>query len=301
MKNSACFSCKKGTLKPPPLNPRKLDIRKTPDHLPDLFFIGLISSSRGSGKSWKLLELMKMYDNADTFDTINFFCPTLNADPKYEMLNDFKAEVNTFDDYDDKVMEDLIKTQDNKIEKYHGEKDKLKIWKRWNRGVPLEQFTPLEVMYLNEHDFQQPRTEFPLGEPSCIFIFDDLMGNTDLYGSQNRKGFDFKKFAIKHRHHRASLLFSTQAFKGGVPKGIRNNLSMLLLGANKSPAIKKEIADEVSAYVSRDDFVEMWDRATEDPYSFYMVDYEAPKDKKFRQVSPYAWDNYMIPYSKEHE
>lgn len=290
---SKCISCSKGSLKPPPLNPRKLDIRKTPDGLPDLFFIGLLSSSRGSGKSWKLLELLKMYDKADTFDTINFFCPTLNADPKYEILNDFKAEVNTFDDYDDATMEDLIKAQDAKIQMYHKEKDKKKIWKRWNRGVPLDQFKPEEVMYMAETDFQEPPSQFPHGEPSCIFIFDDLMGNTDLYGNTSKKGFDFKKFAIKHRHHRASLLFSTQAFKNGVPKSIRNNLSLLLLGANKSPQVKKEIADEVSAYVSRDDFINMWDAATNEPYHFFMVDYEAPQGKKFRQVSPYAWDNYF--------
>ena len=297
MKKSACFTYKEGCLKPPPLNPKKLDIRKTPDDLPDLFFIGLLSSSRGSGKSWKLLELLKMYDNADTFDTINFFCPTLQADPKYEILNDLKAEVNTFDNYENDTMEGLIKAHDVKIERFHKEKDKRKLWKRWNRGVPLEQFSPLELMYLQEYDFHEPKTEFPRGEPTAIYIFDDLMFNTDLYGHTAKKPniFDFKRFAIKHRHHRSSLLFSTQSFKGGVPKAIRNNLSLLILGANKSPQIKKEIADEVSAYVSREDFVHMWDRATHEPYHFFMVDYEAQREKKFRQVSPYAWDSYMVP------
>jgi len=295
MKDNACFSCKKGTIKPPPLNPRKLDIRKTPEHLPDLFFIGLLSSSRGSGKSWKLLELLKMYDNADTFDTINFFCPTLQADPKYEMLNDFKAEVNTFDHYDDETMQDLIKSHDAKIERFAKEKDNIQLWKKWNRGVPLEQFNPMEIMYLNEHDFQQPQTEFPRGEPTAIYIYDDLMYDRDLYGNTAKKGFDFKKWAIKHRHHRSAIIFSTQAFKSGIPKALRNNLSLLILGANKSPQVKKEVADEVSAYVNRDDFIKMWDVSTAEPYNFFMVDYEAPMDKKFRQVSPYAWDNYMVP------
>tara|TARA_R100001244_G_scaffold1799_1_gene2975 strand:+ start:7807 stop:8691 length:885 start_codon:yes stop_codon:yes gene_type:complete len=288
-----CYKCTKGCLKPPKLNPRKLDIRQTPDDLPDLFFIGLISSSRGSGKSWKLLELLKMYDNANTFDTINFFCPTLQADPKYEMLNDFNAEVNTFDDYDDSTMEELIKQQDARIVDYGKEKDRDRLWKKFNRGVPLEQFNPLEIMYLNETDFKQPASKYPRGEPSCIFIFDDLMGNTSLYGNSNKKGFDFKKFAIKHRHHRASILFSTQAFKNGVPKCIRNNLSLLLLGANKSPQIKKEVADEVSAYVSRDQFVNMWDQACEKPFHFFMVNYEGPPDQKFRKVSPTSWNDYF--------
>ena len=203
--------------------------------------------------------------------------------------------MNTFDNYDNETMDALIKSHDKKTELYHKEKDKSKLWKKWNRGVPIEQFSPLEIMYLEEFDFNEPPTQYPYGEPTQIYIFDDLMFNTDLYGVSAKKGFDFKKFAVKHRHHRASLLFSTQSFKGGVPKSIRNNLSLLILGANKSPQIKKEIADEVSAYVSRDTFVSMWDKATEDPYHFYMVDYEAPLDKKFRMVSPYAWDNYMNP------
>ena len=150
-------------------------------------------------------------------------------------------------------------------------------------------------MYLSEYDFKEPESEFPRGEPTAIYIYDDLMYDRDLYGNTAKKGFDFKKWAIKHRHHRSSILFSTQAFKSGIPKALRNNLSLLILGANKSPQVKKEVADEVSAYVNREQFIEMWDRATEEDYSFYMVDYEAPMAKKFRQVSPYAWDNYMIP------
>jgi hypothetical protein len=54
-----------------------------------------------------------------------------------------------------------------------------------------------------------------------------------------------------------------------------------MLFANKNRGVAKEIASEFSAYISVQQFQDMWDKATEDPHGFLYVDFDA-REHKFR-------------------
>jgi hypothetical protein len=85
------------------------------------------------------------------------------------------------------------------------------------------------------------------------------------------------------------LLFISQVFHGGVPRGLRSNLSFLILFPNKNRGMAKEIASEFSAYISIEKFQEMWDQATKEPYGFLLCDFDA-RQYKFRS----GWNKAFV-------
>ena len=46
--------------------------------------------------------------------------------------------------------------------------------------------------------------------------------------------------------------------------------------ANKSPQMRKDIAEELCSFVSQEQFCELWEHATRERHSFLLVDYDNP-------------------------
>ena len=80
---------------------------------------------------------------------------------------------------------------------------------------------------------------------------------------------------MQHRHFNCSIFFLSQAYRNGVPRQLRNNLSLAVFFANKSDRMKAEISQDMASFVSPETFISMWDYACEEPHSFLMVDYDA--------------------------
>jgi hypothetical protein len=79
-------------------------------------------------------------------------------------------------------------------------------------------------------------------------------------------------------------MFLSQAYKSGVPRQLRNNLSMGIFFANKSCKVKEEVAEEMSAFISVEDFISMWDLSTEEPHGMFLIDFDSAKPEyRFRK------------------
>jgi len=106
-----------------------------------------------------------------------------------------------------------------------------------------------------------------------LVIFDDLVGST-LFS--NARGNPFKMLNTNHRHYSASLLMVSQAYKE-IPKTVRTNFSCLICFEIPSEKEIEVIFEENSLYMKRDDWMEMYEHATEGDHDFLFINYQKPK------------------------
>ena len=273
---------------------KKLKVRRIPQHLPNLHFLALICGSRGSGKTMAMLKLMQLYDQARTFDKVYLFSPTYHNDPKYHALDKGEYRLEVIEEYSEEQLVDVIHDTKVDIERFkeHGEYrkayTKLQKWKKDLSLFPME-----ELIILEKYGYVHPDEQCEWKQmPTTCIIFDDLM-YSPLYKAKSV----INGFAIKHRHYHTSLVFLTQGFKGGVPRQIRANLSLIILFATKSKAQREDIANEVSAWITPEHFEEIFSFATEEQHSFLLINGdEREKNHKFRK----NFDEYIkIDYGKQ--
>ena len=255
--------------------------RIVPDGMPRLSFLGSIVGSRNSGKTNAFINLIKLYDQTKSFDKIYLFSPTYHNDPKYHLLDNDDAHysLRVFDTYTDEIMKEVLGEIKADIEEYKSYEQQLKIYKKFLKVRNIDRLTAEELFELNLMDFEEPQTPFKQGMPTSLIIYDDLVGNRDLYRADS-KGM-LNSFIILHRHLLTSVLFVSQIWANAVPRQIRNNLSLLILFRNKNTKMKEEIGVEMSSVIDVESFVKLWDFATEQDYSFFMIDFDA-KDKRYR-------------------
>ena len=65
---------------------------------------------------------------------------------------------------------------------------------------------------------------------------------------------------------------SYKSAQGGIPKALRGNLTLLLLGKTKSEKELLEIAEEFGSEIGVPQFLELYKQATDEPHSFLMID-----------------------------
>jgi hypothetical protein len=265
----------------PELQPEELKIklkkkRPVPIGLPAVPFLGGIFGSRGSGKTTAFIKLARLYDTTKSFDNVIVFSPTLCNDEKEEALKTdthFKCQVvNGFSDIEFGKFVTHANKELHAFERFDKARD---AWHKYKNGCPIESLSREELEHLSFYDFRNPDEMgvFPHGRPSFLMVFDDLVGDQRVY-AENMSN-TVCRFALRHRHSNTSILFLAQCFAKGVPRQIRNNVSIAMLFSNKSLHMKKDIAEEMSSFLEPKAFLDMWDYATEDLHDFFMVDYDA--------------------------
>jgi hypothetical protein len=270
------------------LGPLQVTLKKrrpVPLGMPAVPFLGGIFGSRGSGKTTAFIKLCLLYDTTRSFDQVIVFSPTLKNDEKMEALQrdtKFKTHiVNGFSETEfGKFITDINKelSQFERFDKAH------EAYKKFKGGAPVESLSREELEHLHYYDFRDPDDTgcFPYGRPSILMVFDDLVGDKRVY-SENMNN-PVCRFALRHRHSNTSILFLAQTFARGIPRQIRNNVSIALLFSNKSAKMKKQMAEEMSSFMEPDAFLAMWDYATSDLHDFFMIDYDSHEmELKFRK------------------
>jgi hypothetical protein len=262
--------------------------RKHPEFLPKLHFLAYFCASRGSGKTTAIVNFIKKYDKAKSFDHIVVYSPTADKEPKYKHLVESckYAQIELIDKFSHESFAELRLKIEKRLEEYKKYERDLALWKNFRHYKgKWEDFNDDDLLRLHDLDYEKPTSEYKNGHPTTLILFDDLMGNRDLYSSQGAKAAWMNSFFVVHRHHLVSVIFSCQAFKSNsVPKCIRQNISCMCLWRNKSPEIQKEIAKECCSFVNPEDFIDFWNHATEkNKHDFLYVDYEADEPYNIRK------------------
>lgn len=106
-----------------------------------------------------------------------------------------------------------------------------------------------------------------------LIVFDDLVGSS-LFS--NKKENPFKKLNTNHRHYSASLVMVTQAYKE-IPKTVRTQFSCLIVFEIANEKEVEVIFEENPNYLKRDEWMELYEYATNGDHDFLFINYQKPK------------------------
>lgn len=260
------------------INNSKLDYPKSDNkNLFELFFNYMGVASRGGGKTYNTIKIIKEYEKnkmisaqgehkirtiliSPTYDANKSLwsnLKSLNENDIYEsyseatlrdIIDDINAVINEVDIYNKYVYYyDLIdKTPKNEIEKVLKSNPEISfILKKFNYENPVK--VKRYFRYTTK--------------PITFLILDDIMGSSAL----NRKSENLLKYwLIKNRHIFTSFFILVQSVKS-IPKDMRLNCNLFYLGkfSNKK-AILNDLYEEVSSVMTEKEFEALYDKAIND-------------------------------------
>jgi len=201
----------KTTKKPPP--------RSINENLPPCYFTSIFIGSKGSGKTYSLIKLLKNYEKYPIYDNeghkldmrVIVFCPTImsTANPIYDTLKYLDEDDIIMGYSDNKLLDKLdeIEKEKEEIENY---KKYVVVWKKYIKiDENINLLLPDELLILSKYDFKDPDDipHPPYKYPRVNFlVFDDLVGDPHAF----KKGHSaINNLTIRHRHLQCNLLFIT--------------------------------------------------------------------------------------------
>jgi hypothetical protein len=256
--------------------------------LPPCYFTSIFIGSKGSGKTYSVVKLLKNYEKYPIYDSdgnklvmrVIVFCPTIHsaANPIYESLK-YLAEEDIILDYsDDKLLGKLQEIEQEKqfIEEY---KEYVLVWKKYMRiDEDMSLLTHDELLILSKFDFADPeymrKPEFK--NPRINFlVFDDLVGDANAFKKSHSA---INNLCIKHRHLQCNLLFTTQYIKA-IPPTLRRNLDIFVIFkfANVQSVVE-QIYPEISGIIKEEDFEILFEYATKDKHNALIIDQTAKQN-----------------------
>lgn len=120
----------------------------------------------------------------------------------------------------------------------------------------------------------------------ALIIMDDMISDICKYG---RRDSNFiKKLALNRRHIGISMIILSQHFRM-CPSALRSNQSAFAVFRLENVLEKKKVIEELGGYFNPRVFEDIFDRATNEPYSFLGINFDANDlehmySKKFQEV-----------------
>ena len=218
----------------------------------------------------------------------------LHKDDMYSNVNDISilAEIVT-----------KIERERDDYEEYHR---RLKRWEESHRKIhsdtPLFQLRDDDLLSFSEG---KPKHRWNGRVPSIVIYFDDIIGSQLLLGKGAR---EIGRLCLFHRHLGGftdpkmpgavgcSMLFNVQSWKtsvGGLPRALRNNLTLMLLFKTTSAKELADIAESVDGEIDTQTFLQLCHQAWRDPHDFLMIDHhpKASHASGFRR----NFDTFLVP------
>jgi hypothetical protein len=255
-----------------PFNIKKKNVpQSTNPSLPLLFNTQLYIGSKGTGKSYKLTQLLKFYENSKIKDddgveyqmrTI-LVCPTATsgANEVYKVLSSLDQEKDLYLDYTDDILIgilDDVKMKQSQYDKYLNYK---KTYDKFKKIKDVEKLETEELEQLEEKEFMPPYECYGDIKPTINWlIFDDLIG----MGAFNKKAKSLlSNLTIKHRHLKCNLIFTTQSFRA-IPPIVRSNIDIYcIFKSNSYNEILNKVYEDINGIITINDFIELYEHATD--------------------------------------
>lgn len=263
-------------------------------NLPRLFFVSLFVGSRGSGKTFSIVELLKMYEKYGIYDAdtkkkidqrIVVFSPTHDSNPVYNALSHLKRE-DVISSYSDSKLLTVVADVRRKREDTIEYRRKLKLYKKFCKCKSIDHLEPHEVFELERTDFAAPTPcEYPDG---CVtfFVLDDLVGSSAFKATGKSA---LTNLVLKNRHLAINIIVATQNLRA-IPKSIRTNASLYVVFRFASKKIiLDDLYTEVSNILTLPDFEELYDFATRGDNSALIIDFSQPKEDRLKE----NWDTVL--------
>lgn len=266
----------------------------TPEVSSGLFKLHTLSAfigPRGSGKTNAVVLLARRLLDDKSINRIFIISPTYDSNKIFDLLepdpNDVFKDIHTCLADLQTILSEVKKMVDE-FREYEAEKKIWEKWKRYIRGegpaLPISEFNKLE-----RNGFQPPEY---VPRPSPLLIIDD-MSHSDLYTPSKKNG--FINLCLRHRHLfqvGLSIFMLVQTFKTGIPKCLRQNIQQFFLWPTHDMSQLESMYEEFANLCTKDDFLDMFRRATSGKHNFMTVDLNASEPLlRFRR----NFDEILLP------
>jgi hypothetical protein len=280
----------KTTKKPPP--------RSTNENLPPCYFTSIFIGSKGSGKTYSLIKLLKNYEKYPIYDNeghkldmrVIVFSPTVHsvANPIYDTLKYLDDDDIILDYSDNKLLDKLdeIEKEKEDIKDYN---KYIEVWKKYLKiDENINLLLPDELLILSKFDFRDPKDipHPPYKYPRVNFlVFDDLVGDPHAFKKSHSA---INNLCIKHRHLQCNLLFTTQYMKA-IPPVLRRNLDIFVIFkfAN-AQSVVEQIYPEISGVIKEEEFKNVFEYATLNKHDALII------DQTSKHIFKLNWDTALI-------
>lgn len=257
------------------------------------FFLSIFCGSRGTGKSYLITKLLKTLEEKKFYldgkiipQRIILISTTAHSDSNkiFKTLNNLDWEIDVIDDDFETNLKNKINEVKNDLDESKEYKEYKKTWLKFKK-MNINKLNKLNVDELEEFKILD-KYNFcdieDIPEPKYIdgfvlhWFIDDLLG-TEMF--KNGKSI-FTNLCIRNRHViPGNILITTQSIMS-IPKTIRlnSNLIVLFKFANKE-AILEDIYPIISAYITEEEFKELYEYATKEPHDALVIDFTSSKLK----------------------
>ena len=266
--------------------------------LPPFFYSALFIGATGTGKTFKLVELLKLYEKYDILDSkgnklnmrIVLFCTTANskANAVYNVLHIPEEDI-ILKYSDDKLEEKLneVKEEQQNIKEYNLY---IEAYKKFHKYDDVDVLTDDELQLLDKYGMDEPFANYEQHsskqkdlkrrpEKVYFFIFDDLLGTSAFKIRSESK---LNNLVTLCRHHSINLMFTTQ-YLTAIPPIIRNNVRLwVVFKFSNSERLLKHVYPEISNLVKEEKFLELYEHATNNDHDSLIIINHNDMDKKFR-------------------
>ena len=240
---------------------------------PKLPAVIVFSGSRGSGKTYACVMMVRHFEQCRYVTRTFLLCPTRASNDVYsnlKTLND--QDVCDDDDTFHAFLDFVLKTIKAEWAAY----DEAQVYASIYRKFQASPYTvSLQESAILEHHQYNPPT--PVPKPAHLLIIDDAQG-TGLYN--NTKKDLLNHMVIKHRHIPLTLCLLAQSWTG-LPRVIRLNTTQFAVYKTGDKSQLKQIYDTFANIVTYEHFEHMYKSAVAEPHGFLFIDTD-PKSEHQR-------------------
>lgn len=280
-------------------------------NLPRLYPVCLFCGSRGSGKSYSIVKLLKMYEKARIWDKetgdeveqrIVLMCPSADSNPIFNSLRHLaKEDVHTL--YSDDKLNAIIAEVKQDREDTRRYKEEMALYKKFMRARKESELTSEEMSRLAIMGYNKPSPpKYPKG---CVvhLILDDLVASPAMKTAGKSA---VTNLVLRNRHCGMCVYIAAQAVKG-CPKSIRLNASVFVLYKFcNAKTVMEDIYEEISGVMTPDQFLDAYTYATAEPHNALIIDMSGgdPKNRirknwDTRLIIPSLGEENDVPVSKK--
>ena len=252
---------------------------------PKNYFVALFVGARGSGKTYLLTKLLKTFEEKKCYkygevvpQRIVLISPTAYSDSNviFKSLKNLDWDEDVLTEYSDEILKEKIQELKKDWDDAKEYQEYEQCYKKFKK-LKIDKLTDEECKLLYKYNFEKiediPEPKYPNGF-LLHFIIDDMIGSNIFKNGKSA----FTNLVTKNRHVTpGNIIIATQAIMQ-IPKTIRlnSNLIVLFKFANKKQVID-DIYPVVSAYVTEDQLMELYNHATAEPHDTLVIDGTASK------------------------
>ena len=169
--------------------------------------------------------------------------------------------------------------------------DEIFIWSKSYHNDPKWSHVQFDKEYSQKHIFHtyseakaqqlfesiQERSKSSHVE--TLFIFDDMMGDDILKAGRIQM---LDRIAATGRHFDLSAIIIFQKFKKFSPT-VRENATNVIVFEQKNSTAIEQLAEEYKGDMTKQDFLQVYQIATQEPFSFLHINLQAPQSDRFRK------------------